>query len=194
MRAIIANSPILQKVTVQNRFILSDTLTGTHEYYAIQSITSTQLIESGSTDYRAGEEIILLLGFLSTEGAEFSAMIEEVAGCDFKAYSQHYPTSLYSDEEDNGHNSPMNVCDKHNHFHFHLLPNPNPGTFQIETNFPLTDIVNLKVINLLGTTIYETQHLASHEIQLQNSGNGLFFVVVTLSDGTVLTQKMMVQR
>jgi len=103
-------------------------------------------------------------------------------------------TSLYSDEEDNGHNSPMNVCDKHNHFHFHLLPNPNPGTFQIETNFPLTDIVNLKVINLLGVTVYEAQNHASNTIQLKNSGNGLFFVVVTLNDGTVSTQKIMVQR
>jgi hypothetical protein len=77
---------------------------------------------------------------------------------------------------------------------FKLFPNPNPGIFQLETNFPLSEIGNLKIVNLLGVTVYETQTLTSNIIQLQNTANGLFFVVAILKDGTVLTQKMMVQR
>jgi len=77
---------------------------------------------------------------------------------------------------------------------FVIIPNPNLGTFQIETNFPLTEIVSLKVVNSLGAPVYETQNLASNEIQLLNSGSGLYFVVIILKNGTVLTQKMMVQR
>jgi len=77
---------------------------------------------------------------------------------------------------------------------FVIIPNPNPGAFQIEANFPLSDIDNLKVVNPSGVPVYETQNLVSNEIQLLNAGSGLYFVVVILKDGTVLTQKMMLQR
>jgi len=71
---------------------------------------------------------------------------------------------------------------------------PNPGTFQIESSFPHTDIGNLKIINSLRGTIYETQSLSSNTIQLPTSATGTFFVVIILKDGAVLTQKMVVQR
>jgi len=77
---------------------------------------------------------------------------------------------------------------------FTLFPNPNSGTFQLETNFPIADIALIKITNLLGVTVYETQNLVSKEISLQNSGAGLYFVVVVLKNGKILTQKMMVQR
>jgi hypothetical protein len=81
---------------------------------------------------------------------------------------------------------------RNNSFGFILLPNPNPGTFQIETNFPLTEVAHLKITNTLGITVYETRHLVSNEIQLQNTCTGLYFVVMILKNGSVLTQKMMV--
>jgi len=71
---------------------------------------------------------------------------------------------------------------------------PNPGTFQIETNFPVSEISQLIITNTLGLTVYETRNLVTNEIQLHNAVFGLYFVVMVLKDGTVLTQKMMVQR
>ena len=76
---------------------------------------------------------------------------------------------------------------------FVIIPNPNSGTFQSETNFPLSEISNLKISNLIGTTVYETQNVTEPAMQLPNSTSGMFFVVMMLKDGTVLTQKMMVQ-
>ena len=77
---------------------------------------------------------------------------------------------------------------------FVIIPNPNPGIFQLETNFPLTDIAHLKIITPLGTTLYETQTLSSNTIQLPTSATGLHFVVIMLKNGAVLTQKMVIQR
>ncbi|MCL2435763.1 MAG: T9SS type A sorting domain-containing protein [Lentimicrobiaceae bacterium] len=77
---------------------------------------------------------------------------------------------------------------------FTITPNPNPGTFQLETNFPLTNIAHLKILTPLGATLYETQTLSSHTIQLPTSATGLHFVVIMLKDGAVLTQKMVIQR
>ena len=76
---------------------------------------------------------------------------------------------------------------------FSILPNPNPGTFQLETNFPLSTIGNLKITNLMGTPVYETQNVTSNTIQLPNPTTGTFFVVMVLKDGTVLSRKMVVQ-
>ena len=76
---------------------------------------------------------------------------------------------------------------------FNIFPNPNPGIFTIETNFPLSAIGNLKITNLMGATVYETQNVASNTIQLQNPTAGTFFVVMVLKDGVVITRKMVVQ-
>ena len=77
---------------------------------------------------------------------------------------------------------------------FTITPNPNPGTFQLQTNFPFSDIAHLKIINSIGATLYETQTLSSHTIQLPTSATGQHFVVIMLKDGAMLTQKMVIQR
>ncbi|MCL1850685.1 MAG: T9SS type A sorting domain-containing protein [Bacteroidetes bacterium] len=55
-------------------------------------------------------------------------------------------------------------------------------------------MANLKITNPLGITVYKTQDVTEHTLQLQNSASGMFFVVIVLKDGNMLTQKMMVQR
>jgi len=77
---------------------------------------------------------------------------------------------------------------------FVIIPNPNLGTFQLETNFPLSDIEYLKITNLLGIPVYEAQNPTSNTIQLPATASGQHFVVLMLKNGKVLTQKMMVQR
>jgi len=77
---------------------------------------------------------------------------------------------------------------------FTIIPNPNPGVFQLETNFPLSEVAILKVVNSLGATVYDTQNLASNTIHLPSSASGQHFVMLILKEGTVLTQKMMIRR
>ena len=77
---------------------------------------------------------------------------------------------------------------------FFIIPNPNSGTFQIEPNFPLSDIAHLKVVDVMGTTVYETQNVTANTIQLQTPAQGQFFVVVFLKEGGMITKKMLIQR
>jgi hypothetical protein len=126
-------------------------------------------------------------------GTEVTISIQSNKGKSFS--SPTHPNSNTKREENISKKSIYNSKNfSDNSLEFSIHPNPNPGAFKIETNFPVSEVAHLKITNLLGTNVYEAQHLASNEIQLQNSGRGLYFVVMILKDGSVLTQKMMVQR
>ena len=45
----------------------------------------------------------------------------------------------------------------------------------------------------IDCTVYESQNVTEHTIQLQNTAPGQYFVIMILKDGSVLTQKMVVQ-
>ena len=164
-------------------------------YHAVQKIISKQEIPTDvTTTYKAGEEIVLEDGFHAQAGSNFHAKIEEYTECITPPRSNSPSQNNNQNEELIDQESKFQSIHNQFIYEFNLLPNPNSGTFQIETNFPLSDLSHLKITNTLGVTVYETKNLASNEIQLPNSVSGLYFVVMVLKDGTVLTQKMMVQR
>ena len=195
MKAIIANSSILQNVIVPNTLALAGALKMYDDYYAVETITSTQDIIRGAT-YKAGSKIILKPGFHAQAGSNFHAYIyfcdrnyslfntEDEGILKQEDYQQFIipdsPQKLLTQEVPQGRK-------------IMIYPNPNPGTFQLETNFPLSAIGNLKITNLMGATVYETQNVASNTVQLQNPTAGTFFVIMILKDGAVLTRKMVVQ-
>jgi len=166
--------------------------TTTKNYHAVHKIISKQVISNDAkTTYKAGTEIQLLPGFHAKSGTTFHAKIETKAGCASTSSMTFSPEG----EEQNIDFAMKNTNSRNQTPHkVNISPNPNSGAFQMETNFPISDIAHLKVMNLLGIPVYETQSLASNEIQLQHSGSGLYFVVMMLKNGTVLTQKMMLQR
>ena len=122
--------------------------------------------------------------------------IEPLATDVFLSSFQSYPYTLLTNDEivltDLALTNNTNFTNKD--LGFIIYPNPNPGTFQLQTNFPLTSIAHLKIINSIGATLYETQTLSSHTIQLPTSATGQHFVVIMLKDGNMLTQKMVIQR
>ena len=132
-------------------------------------------------------------GFHAKSGSNFSAQIEELDCNSTNAPSFSPPKSgdpdhIITELPDFSLSQPQIP------YQINLLPNPNNGAFQLETNFPLAEIEMFKVINLLGTTTYETKHLPSNAIQLPTYAQGVHFVMLFLKDGTVLTQKMMIRQ
>ena len=170
-----------------HEFSLEGVVTGTNNYYGANYITSTQEIESGTTSYKAVASITLLPGFHAKLESEFTA---QISPCKNNPIPYSIPEIQNSGIPENS----LSQTQIEAQAQVNLIPNPNPGIFQLETSFPLSDIAHLKITNMLGIPVYETQNPATNTIQLQNATNGLYFVVVVLKDGSVLTQKMMVGR
>ena len=162
-------------------------------------IVSNAIFHSGANfTITAGDNIVFLPGTTINAGANVTA---EILPCSYNLESCGTHSSIFKSVEDSqqeyNENDDYDVIyleNQRNNYKISIFPNPNPGTFKIETNFPLTEVANLKIINLLSVTIYETQRVVSNEIQLQNFDSGLHFVVMFLKDGTMFTQKVMVQR
>jgi hypothetical protein len=196
MKAIIANSSILQNVIVPNTLTLSGTLTGNNDYSAVEIITSTQVINSGSTSYKSGSEIILKPGFNVKAGSNFHA---HIYSCGNSHLLFDHANEVIGEKNDHSQfamsdpSKKMLMQEVVQSKKVIIHPNPNSGTFQLETNFPLTEIGNLKITNMMGATVYETQNVVSPTVQLLHPTAGPFFVVMILKDGVVLTKKMIIQ-
>jgi len=150
-----------------------------------------------------------LTGTVNPKGDVRYYIVYEILYCngayhtDSRRFLVHYPSSKSSNAEPNTSTPPdpssslifNNIPPQENTTpSFSIIPNPNLGAFQIETNFPLSDIANLKITNSLGATVYEIKTPTSNTVQLPATASGQLFVVVRLRDGRMLTQKMMVQR
>jgi hypothetical protein len=156
----------------------------------ILNVENVIISNNAIVNITASQKIIIQPNFHAMSGTNVWIRIEE-SGKQTSSFSLP-ATNETSSASYHSQSLASNIITAKNSFSFY--PNPNNGTFQLEANFPLTDISHFKITNLLGITVYETKNLASNIIQLQNSAQGLYFVVLILQDGSVLTQKMVVQR
>ena len=158
----------------------------------IQNVT---ISNDAIVNINSGEKIVINPNFHVATGTTVHITIGNPLECDALPQKSILFTNNKSHfEEPYLQNLATNITNFTNQTpNFQLYPNPNNGTFQIDANFPLTDIAHFKITNLMGVTVYETQNVASNMVQLQNPTAGTFFVVMVLKDGAVLTRKMVVQ-
>jgi len=162
----------------------------------VLNLADVVIDDNATVDIIAREAVVLKPFFRAYSGTNVHIYIHDLSESPNRRPIQIFANNneLSSESQNISSLETTNKDLENKSFQFYLHPNPNRGTFQIETNFPLSEISQLKITNTLGLNVYETQRLASNEIQLPNSVSGLYFVVMVLKDGTVLTQKMMVQR
>jgi len=67
--------------SVSTSLNLSGSLSGFNAYEVQQTITSTQVINSGHTSYKAGQQIVLSPGFHAKSGSVFTAAIHNNSNC-----------------------------------------------------------------------------------------------------------------
>jgi len=168
---------------VSDLYLQDITQTGTESYRALNSINAGKnvttdtfeeeyIIKNGANvTFSTGNKIILSDGFIANEGAIFNAFIEPNS-CNSSLLSPA------SEENEDEYISPIMVNGKeevtfeekvfYDSERFNLFPNPNSGTFQIETNFPLSEIAHLKITNILNGVAYCRSAAFQHFINASN--------------------------
>ncbi len=114
---------------------LSGSSSGFKSYKAVETITSTQVINSGFTSYESGIGITLKPGFHAKAGSHFIARTEEY--CGWYGSSQNYSMLSNADEIDeikNNSNDSLrkmifqtSLQEEIKEKEVHLFPNPNTG-------------------------------------------------------------------
>ena len=79
---------------------------------------------------------------------------------------------------------------------FDLYPNPNNGQFELKLNGTENETVKIKVFNLIGENVYETETLNDNntkKINLNGISNGVYFIKVN-SNNKEFTKKVIVNK
>ena len=193
IRNSVINATCLQCLTPEN--ITNQTITTNKTFVGCETLNfqNVTITNNATVNILAEENVRLKSNFHATAGTNVHITI---ASYPFPSPPNPMLSNSDTFQEDADHqNFIENRTDFANNSHnFKLYPNPNNGTFQIETNFPISEIVKFKVVNLLGVSIYENLNVISNTIQLQTPATGTVFVIMMLKNGTMLREKMVIQK
>lgn len=72
-----------------------------------------------------------------------------------------------------------------------IYPNPNTGVFNIENNNDVFRVFSIKVINIMGKTVYHKESISAGKtkINIKSQQKGIYFVKV-MANGKIITKKM----
>ncbi|MDR1545065.1 MAG: C10 family peptidase [Prevotellaceae bacterium] len=136
--------------------------------------------------YKAHQAIYLKDGFQAKSGSTFRAYIEPCANC---PQAQLAPQRPYAENSETEFESSIILSNSEPQIR--IFPNPNKGTFSLQTNFSLQEILKVKVVSLLGQTVFEAASLQSERINIP-SESGVYIVSVYTKD-KVFTEKIIVE-
>ncbi len=161
-------------------------------FFAENNLTADNTIASnGNVTYTAGNEIELLPGFETEEGADFTAYTTD----DYVELVQY--KKLTPDFDCSAKNVPILNPDKISELEDNqkikivLYPNPTSGKFKISVLKDFHNGIQMEIVNLSGSIIY-TQKLNSKktEINIENQPAGIYIIKI-ISNNKVYTSKIM---
>ncbi len=142
----------------------------------------------GNYIFKASNSIRLLSGFNTIESSHFTAKLEPCRNCENKGIRDVEVYNFNSNYESQYFNS---IKIEENRKQFTIYPNPNYGIFNIELNERGLSEFSLKVINVMGKTVYYRPKIHEDKMQLnlKSQPKGIYFIKVE-ANGKVITKKM----
>ena len=144
-----------------------------------------------SIEYVAHKKVKLIDGFTAEEGSHFTAYIDECEKCEEQNLGERYNNANEKQQETSPVTMPLDV-ESDVEQEMYIIPNPNNGSFYISFSDNEQDIINVRVIDAMGKTVYSNNRFAGGEIVLPNSKSGMYCVSVTLKDKTI-TKKIIIK-
>ncbi|CAN5392629.1 hypothetical protein BH11BAC1_BH11BAC1_19490 [soil metagenome] len=165
----------------QNSLTLSGN-SSNDEYDEADQITSTATVANTIfTRYRATDEITLSPDFTAETGSDFEAYIHNCnqPGNSFRRFNP-------SNSSQENHQMPPSGSE--NNMSFYLFPNPNTGVFIMEMSEEEIFDKSIFVSDIVGKTVWQSQHNFNNEIKIDISDNpkGIYFVKMNVGDKSVI--------
>jgi PKD repeat protein len=93
---------------------------------------------------------------------------------------------------------PTGIEKKQASLNFSVSPNPSNGNFDLNIGSFRDDVVNVRILNMLGSTIFEEKDIQlnekiSRQVDLSNQPQGIYFLTVKGKEST-MTQKVVIRK
>jgi hypothetical protein len=195
MRSIIANSSLLQGVTVPNTLTVSNVIinTGVTTLYDVLNNLTTQNVtinSGGRLTLRAGQEIDLTASFEAANGSFFEGYIDDACSTIDQANSARKALTQTSP------NAPTIINDAAESS-IHIYPNPVTDVVNISINANTTGFVQVKAISASGVVLktkkYPVITKGMQQIQLDVSDFAHGIYVIQISDGAKVINKKVIK-
>jgi len=194
MRSIIANTTLLQNVTVPNTLTINNVTIGsgtTTLYDVLNDLTAQTVVvnSGGSLTLRAGQSVTLTTGFEATTGSYFDAHTDAACSTIDQPNAARKAGTTTTQNNSNTSTSTEWTAD--------IYPNPAIGMVNIVVTTNETHSIDVKAISASGvvtkTMKYPVAVKGAQRIQWDVSGFAPGIYIIQISDGTHVTNKKVIK-
>jgi hypothetical protein len=197
MRTMIANSSLLQGVTVPNTLTVNNVTIGagvTRLYDVLNYLTAQNVLvnSGGSLTLRAGQDIVLTNGFQAASGSSFHAYMDNACSTiDQPNAARKSITGIPPQQSGNTEISEPGALTAD------IYPNPVNGVANIIVNAGEARFIEVKAISASGVLLksmkYPVTVKGAQRIQWDVSGFAQGIYVIQISDGTRVINKKVIK-
>lgn len=146
------------------------------------------ILNGADIDYVAHKVVVLRDGFTAEEGSHFTAYIDECEKC----IEEDAGNDRVINKESINKTLPQEYASTNNENEIHIIPNPNNGTFYVSLAKTEAEIIGIRVMDVMGKTVYSDNKFKGGNVVLPNVKQGLYYVTVVFKNGAI-TEKIVIK-
>lgn len=120
-------------------------------------------------------------------GSHFVAYIDECEKCEEENLGERYNNEYEKQQETSPLTTSLDIEKE-----MYIIPNPNNGSFFVSLSNTEEKIIGIRVVDIMGKTVYIDNKFAGGDVVLPNVKQGLYYVTVVLKNGA-MTEKIVIK-